>query len=266
MASSSKSNLTFGQHNFSDNPTLNDSTQKVKKDDELPDPITLTSFSWIIREENSADSHDIPIRYIQKIDSENDISWLEFLTLLQDNSEFRLFFTQVLTKQPFEAFCWECAPITEILAETRFFSYVTIPCVSLVGLEQNPTPFKRQLERTVGDDRLIVSFRNLSNDAFLVVPRQAPHYVSAEYSHLGAFLRTAPDYQIHEFWRAVAITTKTALSPEPLWLSTAGLGVHWLHVRISSTPKYYKFYPFSEMITLKNQKTPLSFQDTELRR
>lgn len=35
----------------------------------------------------------------------------------------------------------------------------------------------------------------------------------------------------------------------PIWLSTSGLGVYWLHVRLDTRPKYYnhdeyKYYKF----------------------
>ena len=29
-----------------------------------------------------------------------------------------------------------------------------------------------------------------------------------------------------------------------LWLSTAGLGVYWLHLRLDTRPKYYSFQPY----------------------
>jgi hypothetical protein len=31
---------------------------------------------------------------------------------------------------------------------------------------------------------------------------------------------------------------------EPLWLSTAGQGVFWLHVRLDRYPKYYNHAPY----------------------
>ena len=31
---------------------------------------------------------------------------------------------------------------------------------------------------------------------------------------------------------------------ETTWLSTSGLGVYWLHVRLDSYPKYYTYRPY----------------------
>ena len=32
-----------------------------------------------------------------------------------------------------------------------------------------------------------------------------------------------------------------------VWMSTSGLGVYWLHVRLDSRPKYYQFAEFANM-------------------
>lgn len=39
-----------------------------------------------------------------------------------------------------------------------------------------------------------------------------------------------------------------ALGPTdyPIWLSTSGLGVYWLHMRLDRRPKYYTYEPFKE--------------------
>jgi hypothetical protein len=38
----------------------------------------------------------------------------------------------------------------------------------------------------------------------------------------------------------VAIQLGTA----PVWVSTAGMGVSWLHVRLDNRPKYYGYKPY----------------------
>jgi hypothetical protein len=34
------------------------------------------------------------------------------------------------------------------------------------------------------------------------------------------------------------------LGVRPVWLSTAGAGVPWLHLRLDDRPRYYGFAPF----------------------
>jgi NADH:ubiquinone oxidoreductase subunit len=33
---------------------------------------------------------------------------------------------------------------------------------------------------------------------------------------------------------------------QPVWLSTAGMGVAWLHVRLDDRPKYYGYSPYRD--------------------
>ena len=54
-------------------------------------------------------------------------------------------------------------------------------------------------------------------------------------------MRHAPAAQVHELWRAVGAAMQARLSPRPTWLSTAGMGVAWLHVRLDERPKYYGY-------------------------
>lgn len=85
----------------------------------------------------------------------------------------------------------------------------------------------------------IGNFPKLGSNATLIV--LAP--VSPEpscYTHLGNFLRAAPVGQVDRFWQVVGETMQQRVSASPLWLSTAGMGVSWLHLRLDSRPKYYR--------------------------
>jgi hypothetical protein len=82
----------------------------------------------------------------------------------------------------------------------------------------------------------VVAFANLGGDAFLVAP--TPRAEPATYTHLAAFARGAPTTQQHAFTER--------LSDRPLWLSTNGLGVAWLHARLDSRPKYYSYPPYRQ--------------------
>jgi hypothetical protein len=52
--------------------------------------------------------------------------------------------------------------------------------------------------------------------------------------------------QVRALWRATAETLLDRISDTPTWLSTAGLGVIWLHLRLDSRPKYYSHRPYAE--------------------
>lgn len=84
----------------------------------------------------------------------------------------------------------------------------------------------------------VVSFPNLGGDAQLVAP--CPVEDHSVYTHIGNFVRHAPESQILSFWNEIGIEMQNRVSDEPVWLSTSGLGVSWLHVRLDSVPKYYQ--------------------------
>ena len=88
----------------------------------------------------------------------------------------------------------------------------------------------------------MVEFPNLGNDAVMVVP--CPGGPPAAYGHLGAFVRRAPESQRHAFWGRVGAAMQRRLDARPIWLSTAGAGVSWLHVRLDDRPKYYGHGPY----------------------
>ncbi len=88
----------------------------------------------------------------------------------------------------------------------------------------------------------MVTFANLGNDAFLIAP--CPQASASVYPHLAAFARGASMEQQHALWEQVGEAIVTRLNERKLWVSTAGLGVYWVHVRLDSYPKYYSFAPY----------------------
>jgi hypothetical protein len=90
----------------------------------------------------------------------------------------------------------------------------------------------------------VVEFPNLGRDAILVVP--CPDGPLSAYSHLAAFVRQAPEPQKHALWAAVGAAMQRRLGGKPVWLSTAGAGVSWLHVRLDDRPKYYGHWPYQK--------------------
>ena len=78
----------------------------------------------------------------------------------------------------------------------------------------------------------------------MVVPR--PIAEPSAYGHLAAFVRGAPEAQRHALWQMVGESMARRIGAKPVWLSTAGAGVSWLHVRLDDRPKYYGFGPYRQ--------------------
>ena len=146
-------------------------------------------------------------------------------------------FARLLSEAPFEAYFWETPPVTrETLA--RPFEFVLVDSPELAGLAADRSAFAGYFDG--GDPRAeTVAFPNLGGDAFLVAP--TPRADLGVYPHLAAFSRGAPAAQQQALWKAVGRAVDSILGDRPLWLSTSGLGVAWLHVRLDTHPKYYTF-------------------------
>ncbi len=153
------------------------------------------------------------------------------------SSDFRRWYTSLLADSPYRAFYWEVAPINQQCLH-RIFEFVLIDSKPL----QNTTARRRAFEEHFDTNQEVVAFYNLGRDAQLIVP--TPQGAMTQYAHLADFLRSPAKQQIDMFWQVLGQTYRASLGAAPTWLSTAGLGVPWLHARIDSRPKYYRHRPY----------------------
>lgn len=82
-----------------------------------------------------------------------------------------------------------------------------------------------------------VSFLSKGNPPTLLV---VPPDTGKNFSHLGTFYKNSTLGEKRSLWKKVAIELEKKLKRgEMVYVSTHGTGVYWLHVRLSSTPRYY---------------------------
>lgn len=167
------------------------------------------------------------------------LSYGAALTLLQENENFRSLFIRLLRDAPFESYRWETPALTTSNVK-RDFEFVLLDAPGL-RVRANRGAFREHF-RSDGQNEGVVVFPNLSKNAILVVP--SPLDDTSAHPHLAAFMKTAPDSQVQALWQTVAKTMQTHLGSAPIWLSTAGGGVAWLHVRLDAYPKYYRHVPY----------------------
>lgn len=163
-------------------------------------------------------------------------TWAEVLEGWRSDALFRQQFTTILAESPYTAFRWETPAVTRETL-TRPFEFVLLDSPGLAR-----TPDREAFAEHFRSDAEAVTFANLRGDAVLVVP--TPRGASECYGHLAAFVRSAPDSQQQALWVAVAEAMTWRIGDKPVWLSTAGAGVSWLHVRLDDRPKYYGFQPY----------------------
>ncbi len=171
------------------------------------------------------------------------LTYAELLSLWQTDSGFRSFFTAIFAGSEFDAYRWETPPVTCKTID-RPFEFVLI---NTPGFYSRPSDSDTYKEYYTTDDTTcgVVTFRNLRKDATLVVP--SPRANINAYGHLAAFIRHAPDSQVDALWKVIGSTVADRITNLPLWVSTAGGGVAWLHVRLDSRPKYYSFTPYKNV-------------------
>jgi len=168
-------------------------------------------------------------------------SFAQVIAAWRQDAEFRAFFAGELAATDQPEFFWEMPPIRR--GQTGIaYEYVTIRSEKLARMAPDAQAFAAEF---AGAPEPVVTFRNLGGDALLVVPRPMGEHRC--YAHVGEFLRSAPDEQRQELFRVLghAIADELQRSSEPIWVSTSGLGVSWLHVRLDTHPKYYQYRPYA---------------------
>ena len=195
-------------------------------------------------------------------------SFGDVLRGLLDDSTLRRSFAAALADAPYAGYFWECVPLTRL---SQPFECVLVDSAAVAGLVADPTPFATPFASSDADSS-VATFENLGGDAVLVAPR--PLASDVDYVHLAAFVRGAPKEQVHALLAAVAdavvergwrrvgapgpsqpmassdvveLAAKVGLATKPIWISTSGLGVSWLHVRIDDRPKYYTHTPYRDV-------------------
>ncbi|WP_431688527.1 DUF6940 family protein [Hahella sp. NBU794] len=169
------------------------------------------------------------------------LSYLEALQLLEENPAFRAFFNSIFASADSSGYFWESPPLSSA-NESQACEFVLINSGPLTRLQPDWRPFAKPFRASRQSD-LVAAFNNLGGDARLVAPR--PQTKHCDYAHLARFIRNAPPQQVDAFWIYLARETLARIGEQPVWLSTAGLGVSWLHARICVTPKYYRYAPYA---------------------
>jgi hypothetical protein len=185
---------------------------------------------WVPRKTRLANGRALKFAIV---DGSTPVSYADVIQLWQNDAGFRAFFTALLVDSPFSPFRWETPPVTRETA-SQPFEFVLLDSPDLAR-DPDPTAFAEHF--TAEAPAGVVEFTNLGGDAILIAP--CPREPLPDYAHFAAFLRYSAEAQQHSLWKAVAAAMQTRLGSSPVWLSSAGGGVAWLHLRLDDSPKYY---------------------------
>lgn len=205
-------------------------------------------------------------------------SYMQTLQLLAadtlDGRAVREQLTAAIRDCPFEAVYWETPPLTAATSQQPF-ECALIDAPPLASFARpNRGAFAEHFDSS--GQQHVATFVNSGGDALLVAPAPMSGVDPDVYIHLASFVRGAPPVQVDEVWRTVGTLALQLLAPKtdgqatgadgggggesavdqpnpwsPLWISTAGTGVAWLHVRLDQRPKYYQHQPYKNDVVRK---------------
>lgn len=162
------------------------------------------------------------------------LSFRQLFECFENDDDFCGWYTQLLADAPMQAFFWEHPALYDRTLDAHA-EFVLIDAPALAAERADPRAFAARF--AAAGDADVAVFANLGGDALLLAPR--PRGPSG-YAHLAAFVRTAPAGQIRALWREAGRAFAGLAGAAPVWLSTSGLGVPWLHLRFDRFPKYYQ--------------------------
>ncbi len=180
------------------------------------------------------------IEHVSILRSSTYLKYSEVIRLWENDEHFIKFFIGLLADCQFEAFRWETPSLTTQNCDQQF-QFVTIDSPGLDSRLPDTQSFAKQLSNC-NSENPVMTFDNLGRDATLVVPAGLTD--DANYVGIASFTRCAPLAQQLKLWHAVGAAMARKIGHQPIWLSTAGGGVAWLHIRLDSRPKYYSYGPY----------------------
>uniref|UniRef100_A0A7S1ANY7 Uncharacterized protein n=1 Tax=Noctiluca scintillans TaxID=2966 RepID=A0A7S1ANY7_NOCSC len=209
--------------------------------DGIFDPVTVGNFSATPSKETAAWK-------VHLTQASNVVTWKHAAELFSSNEglDFRILLRSVMRAVPFDAFFWECPPLSRRRWHSQPFEFVFVNSPTLARTHADGGPFHEHLNAFQGQVASRAFF-NLGGDSLLVAPAQAGRSPDA-YAHIASFFRYASEEEADVLWRTLGWSLLDRMQQVgadiPVWVSTEGSGVSWLHLRMDLAPKYYHWFPY----------------------
>ncbi len=171
----------------------------------------------------------------------NDLSMKEWAEALHNDYDS---FNTLLSSCPFDAFFWECSPTID---GSNRMDFVLVDAPALAQFARTAPDRHAFRAHFPSGDPEVATFPSLGKDALLL----APNTQSAQpFTDFAYFARRATALQQKAMYQRLSQVLQERISASyrtPLWLSTSGMGISWLHIRFDSRPKYYTYKPYKVM-------------------
>lgn len=175
------------------------------------------------------------------------MTWRDITRCWQFDWEFQEYFISMLKQQPFESFFWEMPPVCKSSVDNIYKFVIVDAGTAFHSMKGDPNCFKDQFPDENCQE--VIAFNNLAGDAVLVVPRPPQEQKDLDhYLNLASFMRCDSATQVMLLQELGKQVEQWLQSRERfVFVSTAGLGVPWLHVRLDTCPKYYRHMPYKKI-------------------
>ena len=139
---------------------------------------------------------------------------------------------------------WECCSCSGASAASTPFEFVVLNASrQFRSMRASAKAFARHLAMAAREGDRVARFDNLDHSARLLAPVESD--VEANIClNIGRFMAKAPAENRRALWVAIAhevVLWWRKFPHKRVWVSTSGLGVPWLHVRLDVRPKYYQY-------------------------
>ncbi len=164
-----------------------------------------------------------------------DISAYEFFQNLSKSKEFRNDLIQKFKDSKYENVLWEFPPYSSSTKNNKA-EFVIIG--SAIFPPSNPQAFADQFNETNEINKSVVVFDNISGDCKLISP--VPDIMNDKYmGHIMSQIKYGNTDTTHQLLKTLGDIVSAYNNDKPLYVSTHGYGVPWLHLRLCDKPKYY---------------------------
>ena len=197
--------------------------------------------------EDASSAHQKATKY--KILYDN--HYLNFQDVIQNwksSKTFRNEFRKTIISSEYPFVFFETPPVT-YQTLTKQFEFVLVSTSAFKNAKPDYRSFSEQF-KTCNTDSSACSFYNLGKDAMLIAPRGVDGERERKYVDFMSFMRNGTEREIHDFFEEVGKSAEEIVSKRgtaKTWISTSGLGVSWLHLRLDSYPKYYTFREYKKV-------------------
>jgi hypothetical protein len=166
----------------------------------------------------------------------------DFFSGLKKSKKTREKIINIFMNSDFDAIFWEF-PLIKGNDDTEFVFIKTDP--KLFG-HANPKIYSNYFINE--NENSAVIFKNISGDTLLISPTPSNGKNDEYSSHIMNFMKRSNNImQKHNLLKMIGtIMTKNIKEGKTIYMSTHGLGVPWVHIRISRIPKYYQYKKYVE--------------------